>query len=117
MATLSFDIPDKLFADLQTVCDITNSSIENDLKNAVERCVAIYRNQNGVVKPIKAIYLEHTVPAEVQAYKNEGKEIPEIVKRNCYFLYYTTIFKAPYAAIVLNGQFLKVPANCVAFPA
>lgn len=116
MATISVEVPTKLYKELETVCSITNGSVEKELENAVERCVASYRNQDGVVKPVKAIYLEHVCEAEVQAYKNAGKEVPSVKERSCFFLYHTTIFSMPYAAIVLDGQFMKVPAQCVAFP-
>lgn len=116
MATISIDIPTKLYNDLQTVCQITGESFEKEMENAVERCVAPYRNKDGIVNPVNAIYLEHTCEAEVEAYKNAGKELPQIKKRSCFFLYYTTIFSAPYAVIVLDGNFMKVPAQCVAFP-
>lgn len=112
MQNITFQIPDDLYEDFMLYCKLTGQNPDVVGQSIITQCVSHYRNDNGRIQPKHGFFYENRNPVKQKAWENEkhSEPLPD-VKKECLILYDTSIFGHPYKTILVDGQFMKVPAE------
>lgn len=114
------EISDAIYNNLDKICEALGQDPEKFAQNAIYQAMLPYmtHDENSwdlVVHLEPAIYVSGNTRFSRQMAEQEGREvvtneIPCLLIERC------SIFGAPYCKIIMNGQCMKVPADCIKFP-
>ena len=103
MVNIKYDLLNEI-AKVSKMLGVSESDFVNDV---LEKKLVLYRDPDKhAINAKKALFWSNHLECTLH------KEVKPVWK-DCYVLYKRKIFDQPYVSILVDGQFMSVPKNCV----